>query len=132
MLSPMMAPAEPTAITAHSGSLCWLASTPPSRMISSPGKNSPTKIDASAAGSAKIRTRASQGGKPSSLSARWLTAAPSADREAQRAGDPDDQAVDGERHQGPGLEVADEEPDREVGGGRRRRACRPVPARECA
>src|SRR5664280_874997 len=73
MESPMIAPSEPTTITVHRASRPSLASTPPKKTTTSPGKMNPANTDASAAGSRKIKTSASHGGKPSTCSMSQLT-----------------------------------------------------------
>src|SRR5664279_767525 len=73
MESPMIAPSEPTRITVHRASRPSLASTPPKKTTTSPGKMNPANTDASAAGSRKIKTSASHGGKPSTCSMSQLT-----------------------------------------------------------
>src|SRR5664280_1078824 len=73
MESPMIAPSEPTRITVHRASRPSLASTPPKKTTTSPGKMNPANTDASAAGSRKIRANASHGGKPSTCSMSQLT-----------------------------------------------------------
>src|SRR5450759_3907057 len=73
MESPMIAPSEPTRITVHRASRPSLASTPPKKTTTSPGKMNPANTDASAAGSRKIRASASHGGKPSTCSMSQLT-----------------------------------------------------------
>src|SRR5450759_5508065 len=69
----MIAPSEPTRITVHRASRPSLASTPPKKTTTSPGKMNPANTDASAAGSRKIKTSASHGGKPSTCSMSQLT-----------------------------------------------------------
>src|SRR5674536_212269 len=69
----MIAPSEPTRITVHRASRPSLASTPPKKTTTSPGKMNPANTDASAAGSRKINTSASHGGKPSTCSMSQLT-----------------------------------------------------------
>src|SRR5450756_1417372 len=73
MESPMIAPSEPTTITVHRASRPSLASTPPKKTTTSPGKMNPANTDASAAGSRKIRANVSHGGKPSTCSMSQLT-----------------------------------------------------------